>query len=210
MAYPKTTEQTIAPWGHFSLTILIYGPRREPSSIWGLLTTKAQTSMYLCPGLSAPWLFAFWNISYLNLFGMKYLVISKVYTDEDGLKWLNLGLSTSTWIISRRTNHCEIFHVKDAKGSISALPSLWLSSIFQFLMHTVLLPMWSVQIIWDCDVSFFLFCTCACLCRIVLSVSFSLMVTYWERAYLFALLYVMFSYVLSRPGTILSWRFIMK
>ena len=104
---------------------------------------------------------------------------------------------TCTWIIStyRRTNHGEIFHAKDGKGGISALPSLWLSSIIQLLMQTVLLPMWSVQIIWDCDVSFFLFCTCACLCRIVLSVSFSLMVTYLERAYFLALLYVMFSYV---------------
>ena len=44
-------------------------------------------------------------------------------------------------------------------------------------------------------VSFLLFLYCVCLCSAVLSVPYILVVTCWERAYLLALLYTMFSCV---------------
>ena len=50
----------------------IYGPRCEKTCLWGLRTTKVQTSLRIGADWSAPLLFAFWKVSYLNLLKAKF------------------------------------------------------------------------------------------------------------------------------------------
>ena len=61
------TEQ----WKNGFWSIFIYWPRREKTQ-FGFLTTQAQTSLRIRAVWSAPLLFTFWKVSYVNLLQVKF------------------------------------------------------------------------------------------------------------------------------------------
>ena len=60
-------ETNQEPTGTNTYTILLYRTQREKTCLRGLRTTKAQTSLPMHTGWSAPLLFAFCKVSYQNL-----------------------------------------------------------------------------------------------------------------------------------------------